>query len=192
MHRTSPRATIIMFTLLFINVVLLTLAPQYVTYGNQHYSNIDVYSGKGCHHASVGWGGSRQESAVAAHSCFSTGSKMPFTRRLNPLLPSPLSQSFPTKNVQLCTTEAPDYVYLVYQGNNTRPYQFDAPVYNASTKNGCVHKSFDICAAKNSTQTWDLSTNEFACTRQKACVSTRFAAILHAFFYNIWSVAVST
>ena len=44
-----------MFTLLFINVVLLTLAPQYVTYGNQHYSNVDVYSGKGCHKTPVGW-----------------------------------------------------------------------------------------------------------------------------------------
>lgn len=38
-----------MFTLLFINVVLLTLAPQYVTYGNQHYSDIKIYSGSGRH-----------------------------------------------------------------------------------------------------------------------------------------------
>ena len=31
-----------MFVLLFINVVLLTLAPQYVTYGNQRYSVVEV------------------------------------------------------------------------------------------------------------------------------------------------------
>lgn len=149
-QRTVPQAllfmaTIIMFTLLFINVVLLTLAPQYVTYGNQHYSDIKIYSGSGRH--------------------------MPL--------------AYPTKDVKLCNTEAPGYNYLVYQGNSTHPYQFDAPIYDDKTDNKCIQKSLDI-VLNGVNATWDLSSSTFACVRQETCVSTRFAAILHAFFYNIW------
>ena len=100
--------------------------------------------------------------------------------------PSPLpSQAYPTKDVKLCNTEAPGYNYLVYQGNSTHPYQFDAPIYDDKTDNKCIQKSLDI-VLNGVNATWDLSSSTFACVRQETCVSTRFAAILHAFFYNIW------
>lgn len=154
-QRTPPQAllfmcTIVMFTMLFINVVLLTLAPQYMTYGNQRYPTIDPYvpAKKGdpatCHHV----------------------------------------QAFPPKATALCDSQAPQYMYT-WTYNHTTYQLDDASFYNSTFRNGCVPKSvLSVCVTNTTTIDYDLDLGY--CDRVTACTSTRVAALLHAFFYNLW------
>ncbi|EDQ91976.1 uncharacterized protein MONBRDRAFT_22684 [Monosiga brevicollis MX1] len=141
-RRTVPQAllfmcTIVMFTLLFLNVVFLTLAPQYVTYGNQMYSSFP------------------KDANV-------TGSYQ--------LYPSHPSQ---------CSSKAPLYVYTAENATDT--IQFNIDIYDEK-KDTC-----NMTAIKELTlYPQELLSNITSCRREPACVSTRIAALLHAFFYNLW------
>ena len=45
---------------------------------------------------------------------------------------------------------------------------------------------FECCMSLTDTLTTKVNLDGFQCTRMDSCVSTRFAALLHAFFYNAW------
>jgi len=107
-----------------------------------------------------------------------------FTCILSSLHPT---QRFPSGKSEACSTLAPGYVYLVYAPNDTHPYQFDAPIFNSSEYNHCIYEKVSV-VLDGQTLDWDLHAQGYYCEQQEACVSTRFTAILHAFFYNTWWV----
>eukprot|EP01147_Barroeca_monosierra_P001981 gene1981-5061_t len=146
--RTVPQAllflaTIVTFTLLFVNVILLTLAPQYITYGNQKFPSVE-----------------------------------PYNKTLENVQIRALSYS----TAKLCDSEAPKYVYYVKNKTSQEMFQSNIGIYDEKENNRCLQ---EIITTKSNT-TFDLKQNVFECTRRLACRSTRAAALLHAFFYNMW------
>lgn len=146
-RRTPPQGVlficfILMFTVLALNVVLLTLAPQYVTFGNQKYPSMGLPNTTGVD--AVIWPAS----------------------------------------VSPCNYQAPSYLYQVQTGNTTSTlYQINTGVfYNASKPpyycNELATKiNFNGISLKQPTICYQLET---------PCTQTRMAALLHAFFYNLW------
>ena len=60
-------------------------------------------------------------------------------------------------------------------------------LYQADQVNHCVQTVVDTVSGIS----FDLRNHErYECSQTEACKSTRVAALLHAFFYNMWCVCV--
>lgn len=159
MYKIRPRRTvpqgllfmclILMFSILTLNVVFMTLVPQYVSFGNQHYSNIPV----------------RADNTT---TCFDT--KNPYV------------------GLSLCSYDAPHYQYFFKYQNQTVQFNgFKADqFYDPAIRNCKAGLTFSFC--NNTLGLPDtLPTSMVNCTRvEEPCTQTRMAALLNAFFYNLW------
>jgi LMBR1 domain-containing protein 1 len=168
-QRTVPQgllflAFILVFVILAINVVLLSLAPQYVTYGHQHYSpgligNIDANNQLECLGA-VDYPSSSVVCNQDAPGYIWVVKDNDGTEQ-QVYYPKGLLDS---KSVSECNAKWKQNLLA------------DAPTYVCQK---------DGSAGNQTVANWISA--QVSCTQIKdPCVQTRLAALLHTFFYNFW------
>jgi len=188
-NRTVPQGLlflsfILMFTILALNPVLLTLSPQYVTYGNQHYT-----------------GGATTE--VNKETGWPTALGLA-------TYPGGAASGIKGASPTLCSSDAPGAQYYISNGskvawlvdyplncdgnwqaqllNRTANYQITkGSLTNEAKKEAKPLSGFFL----NNGFIRSLGDTQFvaAATCQKIkspCVQTRMAALLRNFFYNFW------
>eukprot|EP00041_Stephanoeca_diplocostata_P007026 m.97109 g.97109 ORF g.97109 m.97109 type:complete len:699 (+) comp16687_c0_seq1:153-2249(+) len=161
-RRTVPQgmlffAFILMFTLIAMNVVLLTLAPQYVTYGNQKTINLE--------------------------SCGASDDQVSFAVVSDCEMVQCSGQAPPQAILRYTnvTTEAKQGL-LVFP-NASLPYDSFINGTWGECDLDTVSEFLDAAGYNVS----DMRLGTDACdVNDKPCVQTRVAALLHSFFYNFW------
>jgi len=187
-NRTVPQGLlflsfILMFTILALNPVLLTLSPQYVTYGNQHYTS-------------------------GVTSVVPEGAGAPTALGLA-TYPSGTAGGIKGASAAICSSDAPGAQY--YIENSGKAYLVDYPLHctgnwqaqllNMTANSGKGYDvspdSFDAGGAGMTLA--DFLSKEGFLSESKdrfvagtcqtiisPCVQTRMAALLRNFFYNFW------
>eukprot|EP00039_Didymoeca_costata_P001041 m.49180 g.49180 ORF g.49180 m.49180 type:complete len:688 (+) comp10602_c0_seq1:222-2285(+) len=163
-QRTVPQgllflAFILMFVILALNVVLLSLSPQYVTYGHQHYPKGVTNDTNAC-------------LGVAAYPsnpevCSSEAPRyLWIIRRMDG---SKEQVNFPRA---LLNESSDDSCHMNWKAN----------LLNMAPSTLC---NADGTAGTNTTSSF--ADDVISCEQQKGpCVQTRLAALLHTFFFNFW------
>jgi len=184
-HRTVPQGLlflsfILVFVILCLNVVLLTLSPNYTTYGNQMYS-------KG---VASQWSGDAQCIGFApypshAEQCSSAAPQYQL------LVNTPAGcNPNPNVNTNTCTQWQVD---IPLNKENATAYtkgKNDWSLTSAectSLLDVAIKANYPKCAGVQSNQTLAaLLAETQSCEISEPCLKTRLAALLSSFFYNFW------
>lgn len=183
-QRTVPQGLlflsfILMFTILCLNVVLMTLSPQYVTYGNQHFTrgiSSEASESGGLYKVGVAEYPSKHAGTTTVGA-----------------------------SLEICSSDAPGALYLLK--NSKSSWLVDVPftceespcsaldcqkalMDNAMTEKVIVSDSFVKATNNRDSTTMAQFISDNTITKcsivESPCVQTRLAALLRSFFFQFW------